>query len=142
MPVTTTYPGVYIEELPSSSHSVTPAPTSVTVFIGYTNPFWQDAATGDTPPFGDAVELFSFADYQSSFGGFFNSPWLPDYVGQAVFEFFLNGGSNCYVVALQAGHYFDQTKVPPANDTTKAVVAATGVIGTSANGPRPERERI
>ncbi len=52
----------------------------------------------------------------------------------AVFQFFLNGGSNCYVVALQAGNYFDPTKVPPANDTGKAVVAATGLIGTSANG--------
>ena len=39
MPVTITYPGVYIEELPSLIHSVTPAPTSVTVFIGYTHPF-------------------------------------------------------------------------------------------------------
>jgi hypothetical protein len=134
LPVTTTYPGIYIEELPSANHTVTPAPTSVTVFIGYTNPFWQAPPKQTPPPFGQAVELFSFADYQAYFGGFFTSPWLPDYVGQAVFEFFLNGGSNCYVVALQAGHYFDQTKVPPANDTTKAVVPATGVIGTSANG--------
>lgn len=134
MPVTTTYPGVYIEELPSANHTVTPAPTSVTVFIGYTNPFWQAAPKQTLPPFGQAVELFSFADYQAYFGGFFTSPWLPDYVGQAVFQFFMNGGSNCYVVALQAGNYFDQTKVPPANDTSKAVVPATGVIGTSANG--------
>ena len=39
MPVTPTYPGVYIEELPSSTHTITAAPTSVTVFIGYTHPF-------------------------------------------------------------------------------------------------------
>ena len=39
MPITPTYPGVYIEELPSYNHSVTAAPTSVTVFIGYTHPF-------------------------------------------------------------------------------------------------------
>src|SRR5215813_3221459 len=39
MPITPTYPGVYIEQLPSTSHSVTAAPTSVTVFIGYTHPF-------------------------------------------------------------------------------------------------------
>ena len=134
MPVTTSYPGVYIEELPSANHSVTPAPTSVTVFVGYTNPFWQAAPNATPPPFGAAVELFSFADYQANFGGFFTSPWLPDYVGQAVFQFFLNGGSNAYVVALQAGNYFDQTKVPPANNTSKAVVAATAVLGTTANG--------
>lgn len=134
MPVTTTYPGIYIEELPSSNHTVTPAPTSVTVFVGYTNPFWLAAPKATLPPFGQAVELFSFADYQAYFGGFFTSPWLPDYVGQAVFQFFMNGGSNCYVVALEAGNYFDQTKVPPANDTGKAVVPATAVLGTSANG--------
>jgi hypothetical protein len=113
---------------------VTPAPTSVTVFVGYTNPFWQAAPNATPPPFGAAVELFSFADYQANFGGFFTSPWLPDYVGQAVFQFFLNGGSNAYVVALQAGNYFDQTKVPPTNNTSKAVVAATAVLGTTANG--------
>jgi phage tail sheath protein FI len=134
LPVTTSYPGVYIEELPSANHSVTPAPTSVTVFVGYTNPFWQAAPNATPPPFGAAVELFSFADYQANFGGFFTSPWLPDYVGQAVFQFFLNGGSNAYVVALQAGNYFDQTKVPPTNNTSKAVVAATAVLGTTANG--------
>ncbi len=134
MPVTTSYPGVYIEELPSANHSVTPAPTSVTVFIGYTNPFWQAAPAATPPPFGAAVELFSFADYQANFGGFFTSPFLPDYVGQAVFQFFMNGGSNAYVVALQAGNYFDQTKVPPANDTGKKVLPANAVLGTSANG--------
>ena len=38
MPITPTYPGVYVEELPSVSHSVAPAPTSVTAFVGYTHP--------------------------------------------------------------------------------------------------------
>jgi phage tail sheath protein FI len=134
LPVTTSYPGIYIEELPSANHSVTAAPTSVTVFVGYTNPFWQAAPNATPPPFGAAVQLFSFADYQANFGGFFTSPWLPDYVGQAVFEFFMNGGSSAYVVALQAGNYFDPTKLPPANDTGNAVVPATTSLGTSANG--------
>ena len=79
MPITPTYPGVYIEELPSFSHSVTAAPTSVTVFVGYTHPF-------ATLKFGAATEIFSFADYQANFGGFFSfSPWLPDYIGQCRF---------------------------------------------------------
>src|SRR6476620_7551086 len=84
--VTTNYPGIYIEELPSTSHTVTAAPTAVTVFVGYTNPFFQ--SNGEPPPFGAAVQLHSFSDYQATFGGFFSSPWLPDYVGQAVFQFF------------------------------------------------------
>jgi hypothetical protein len=133
VPVTTSYPGVYIEELPSSTHTVTAAPTSITAFIGYTNPFWLRAPEATPPPFGVATEIFSFADYQALYGGFFNSPWLPDYMGQAVFEFFQNGGSDAIIVALQAGNYFDPTKVPPADDTGKAVVPATAVLGTGAN---------
>jgi uncharacterized protein len=79
VPVTTSYPGVFIEELPSSTHTVTAAPTSITVFVGYTNPFWLRAPDATPPPFGVATEIFSFADYQALYGGFFNSPWLPDY---------------------------------------------------------------
>ena len=93
MTVTTSYPGVYIQELPSLVHSIRPAPTSIAVFVGYTHPL-------RTKQFGVAVQLFSFADYQANFGGFFASPWQPDYVGQAVFQFFLNGGPTCYVVGL------------------------------------------
>jgi phage tail sheath protein FI len=133
VPVTTSYPGVYIEELPSSTHTVSAAPTSITVFIGFTNPFWLRAPDATPPPFGVATEIFSFADYQALYGGFFNSPWLPDYMGQAVFEFFDNGGSDAIIVALQAGNYFDPTKVPPADDTGKGVVPATAVMGTGAN---------
>jgi Bacteriophage tail sheath protein len=133
VPVTTSYPGVYIEELPSSTHTVTAAPTSITVFIGYTNPFWLRAPDATPPPFGVATEIFSFADYRALYGGFFNSPWLPDYMGQAVFEFFQNGGSDAIIVALQAGNYFDPTKVPPADDTGKAVVPASAVMGTGSN---------
>jgi len=83
---------------------VTPAPTSVTVFVGYTNPFWL-LSDGTAPPFGDAVEIFSFADYEAQFGGFFSSPYLPDYVGRALFQFFQNGGSTAYVVSIEPGDY-------------------------------------
>ena len=38
MPITPTYPGVYIEELPSTSHTILAAPTSITAFVGYTHP--------------------------------------------------------------------------------------------------------
>ena len=106
MAITPTYPGVYIEELPSFSHSVTAAPTSVTVFIGYTHPF-------KTRQFGTAVEIFSFADYQANFGGFFSfAPWLPNYVGNAVFQFFQNGGADAWVIGLRPKGYLDATGQP------------------------------
>ena len=118
MSVTPTYPGVYIQELPSTSHSVTAAPTAVTVFIGYTNPFWLAAPEATPPPFGSATEVQSFAQYEALFGGFFSCPWLTDHVGQAVYQFFLNGGSDAYVVGIQ----------------TKAVEAPTASLQSSGNG--------
>src|SRR6266403_495078 len=66
MPITPTYPGIYIEELPSSAHTITAAPTSIAVFVGYTHPF-------KTRSFGQAVRLFSFTDYEREFGGFFSN---------------------------------------------------------------------
>jgi phage tail sheath protein FI len=118
MTVTTSYPGVYIEELPSLVHSITPAPTSIAVFVGYTHPFLTKQTL-------TAVQLFSFADYQSNFGGFFSSPFLPDYVGQAVYQFFLNGGPTCYVVGLpvQGQAYYDAGAVQ-----TETVEPATATI--------------
>jgi uncharacterized protein len=129
--VTVSYPGVYIEELPSASHSVTPAPTSVTVFVGFTNPFWK-LPDGSDPPFDRAYEIFSFADYESAFGGFFSSSYLPDYVGHAVFQFFENGGSHAFVVALRSADYFDFSVAPPVAGT--AAAAATAQLSDGTNG--------
>lgn len=45
MPVTPTYPGVYIQELPSSSDTITPAPTSIGCIVGLTHPLQTPAST-------------------------------------------------------------------------------------------------
>ncbi len=124
MSITTSYPGVYVQELPSLAHAVTPAPTSVTVFVGYTHPFL-------TKNFGVAVELFSFADYLTNFGGFFSSPWLPDYLGNAVFQFFQNGGADCYVVGVQPTAYWDDSTTPATNEGV--VQQATAVINNGGD---------
>ena len=116
MTVTPTYPGVYIQELPSLVHTITPAPTSIAVFVGYTHPFATPQANYRT-----AIQLFSFADYQRNFGGFFSSPWLPDYVGQAVYQFFLNGGPTCYVVGLPALQYYEYSGTPPTEQVEGTV---------------------
>ncbi len=133
MPITPTYPGVYIEELPSTSHVVIAAPTAIAVFVGYTNPFWLMQG-GAAPPFGDAVAIQSFADYQLQFGGFFSWPLLPDYVGQAVNQFFTNGGSTAYVVALDASSAVDNGASPPASVTLDPATAALGTGGPPATG--------
>ncbi len=101
MPVTPTYPGIYIQELPSTSHTITAAPTNIAVFIGYTNPLKTNPAN-----FNKTVHIFGPADYQRQFGGPFRSTAFTDAaadfgdMAQAVNQFFINGGSEAYVVGL------------------------------------------
>jgi hypothetical protein len=122
MSLTPTYPGVYIQELPSSSHAITPAPTSIAVFVGFTHPLQTKPSTVQAAP---ADVLFSFADYQSLYGGFFSCPGLPDYVGQAVFQFFQNGGSQAYVVGL----------TNPAFPTASVTLPTTPAVTLNAKVP-------
>jgi phage tail sheath protein FI len=102
MPVTPTFPGIYIQELPSTSHTITAAPTNIAVFIGYTNPL--KTLPGN---FNKAVHIFGPADYQRQFGGPFRSMAFTNAAAdfadtaQAVNQFFLNGGSEAYVVGLR-----------------------------------------
>jgi phage tail sheath protein FI len=124
MSITPTYPGVYIQELPSSSHAITPAPTSIAAFVGFTHPLQTPPTpTGQQPP---ANVLYSFADYQALYGGFFSCPGLPDYVGQAVFRFFQNGGSQAYVVGL-ASTSFPVAQAAPATTPTATLYAKVPV---------------
>ena len=131
MTVTTSYPGIYIQELPSLVHTITPAPTSIAVFVGYTNPFYSGTN------YGAAIQLFSFADYQTNFGGFFSCPWQPDYVGQAVYQFFNNGGPTCYVVALPAKNYYDSggNVLGQIGAANVAIPATGGTITFTAKQP-------
>ncbi len=116
MPVTTSYPGIYIQELPSSSHSITAASTNLAVFIGYTHPLKTLPAN-----WGQPVQIFGFMDYQRQFGGFLRSAAFaaagdahhyaadpgddPNTafadMAEAVNQFFLNGGTQAYVVGVQ-----------------------------------------
>lgn len=89
MPVTPTYPGVYIEELPSGVHTITGVATSITAFIGR-------AARG---PVNDPMVINSFADFERQFGGL----WINSTMSYAVRDFFLNGGSQAVVVRLVNG---------------------------------------
>src|ERR1017187_3462379 len=110
MSVTTSYPGIYIQELPSNTHTIAAAPTSVTVFVGYTHP-WR------TLNFNQALEIFSFTDYERLFGGFYQSVLIDANVSYAVNEFFINGGTDAFVVGLEPTTYYGRprtlTGVPP-----------------------------
>lgn len=130
MSVTTSYPGLYIQEIPLDSHAIVPAPTSIAAFVGYSHPF-------KTPEFGVAVQIFSFSDYQTYFGGMFSSGLIDASLPRAVYQFFLNGGSVAYVVGLQPGQFeSDGTvidRLGPGGDfiTAKLTTTGGGVIFTA-----------
>ena len=86
MPITPTYPGVYIEEIPSGVRTITGVATSIAAFIGW-------AAQGATDR---STLILSWSDFQRQFGGLDSR----SYLGYAVYHFFLNGGQQCYVIRL------------------------------------------
>ncbi|MDP9343484.1 MAG: phage tail sheath subtilisin-like domain-containing protein [Actinomycetota bacterium] len=86
MAIAPTYPGVYIEEIPSGVRTITGVSTSVTAFLG-------SAKRG---PINKAVHLLSYADFERRFGGLSPDSELT----YAVRQFFLNGGAEAWVVRL------------------------------------------
>src|SRR5260370_34437257 len=83
MPVAVSYPGVYVEEIPSGVRTITGVATSITAFIGW-------AAKG---PIKYAALVLSWADFVRIYGGF-GAP--SPYLGYAVSQFFINGGTPGY----------------------------------------------
>ncbi len=89
MPVTPTYPGVYIEEIPSGVRTIVGVATSIGAFVDY---FPQG-------PMNEAVEIFSYADFERIFGGLDTN----SEASYAIQQFFLNGGTTAYVVRTTSG---------------------------------------
>jgi phage tail sheath protein FI len=86
MPIEVTYPGVYIEELPSDTHRIIPADTTLAAFIGR-------APIGPTDM---PVKIFNYGDFTRIFGGL-NADCPLSY---AVQDFFANGGSQAVIARL------------------------------------------
>jgi uncharacterized protein len=146
MAVSPSYPGIYIQEAASSTHTITAAPTNIAVFIGYTHPLKTNPANWGKP-----VQVFGFSDYQRAFGGFMRSQeyaisgasqWITN-AGQptqktnfadpatapevsfgdmasAVNQFFLNGGTEAYIVGLL-----------PQTDVSNGLLGGSPILGGS-----------
>jgi phage tail sheath protein FI len=80
---TLTYPGVYIEEVPSGVRPILPAGTSTAAFVGL-------AEMGPT----EATLVTNWTDFQRSYGSFITDGFL----AHSVYAFFNNGGRQCYIV--------------------------------------------
>ena len=89
MPSVLSYPGVYIEEVPSGVRTIAGVATSIAAFVGYTRQGVPNRA----------ASISSFSDFERSFGGLDrNSP-----VSYAVRQFFANGGTQAVVVRVTDG---------------------------------------
>lgn len=86
MPITPTYPGVYIEELPSGVRTITGVATSITGFIG-------SALKGLA---NEPVRIQSFGDFERQFGGL----WVKSAMSYAVQQYFLNGGADAIIIRV------------------------------------------
>jgi len=89
MPSALTYPGVYVEEIPSGVRTITGVATSIAAFVG-------SARRG---PVNTPVTIASFGDFERIFGGL----WMPSTMGYAVRDFYLNGGTQAIIVRLSSG---------------------------------------
>src|SRR5579859_7731841 len=113
------YPGVYIQEVPSTVHTITGAATSIGAFVGW-------APQGPTT---EAVLVESFMDFQRQFGGLDSRSLL----GYAVSHFFSNGGQQAYVVRLTQAALTTGTST--AIGAAAAIQVAGGAIDFSAKTP-------
>lgn len=86
MPVAVSWPGVYVEEISSGVRTIVGVSTSVTAFIG-------SAPKG---PVNRPVRLFDYGSYEREFGGLSRNSEL----SYSVSQFFLNGGTECWVVRV------------------------------------------
>jgi phage tail sheath protein FI len=109
MPVRPTFPGVYIEEIPSGVHTIVGVATSIGAFIDY-------FARG---PMNIAIHILSTADFEREFGGL---DTLSE-ASYAIQQFFLNGGSEAYVIRTGAAGTFATAQI-------QLLTAAAGGLST------------
>ena len=86
MPIQPTYPGVYIEEVPSGVRTILGVSTSITAFVGR-------ALRG---PMNESIHVFGFGDFSRVFGGL----WEHSPMSYSVYQYFANGGSVAIIVRV------------------------------------------
>ena len=120
MPVAVSYPGVYVEEIPSGVRTITGVATSITAFIGR-------AARGPEEP----VIVNSQGDFERQFGGL--DPGYP--LAYAVRDFYQNGGAQAVIVRLYKKPAGDAVNETAAIKLTNLVLQAAS-RGAWANSLR------
>lgn len=122
MPAVLSYPGVYIEEVPSGVRTITGVATSITAMVGRTR----------RGPLNRPVRVFSFAEFERTFGGL----WDEAPMSFAALHCFQNGGSDLLVVRVANGATACTATLPHDGGGGDLVLeAATSVTGESLPDP-------
>ncbi len=103
-PVQTSYPGVYVAEVPSGVRTITGVATSIAAFVGR-------ALAG---PVDEPTSINTYGDFERIFGGL----WSESHLGYSVRDFYRLGGGAAVIVRVHKAK---------ANDTAKIV------LGTGTN---------
>ena len=111
MPVAPTYPGIYIEEVPSGVRTITGVSTSDTAFVDYF----------PRGPVDTAVRITSFADFQRVFGGLDQG----SAASYAIQQYYRNGGQIAWVV-----------RVVPLGDDDAPTANPAGLTLTGGSPPQ------
>jgi len=116
MPVQVSYPGLYVQEIPSSAHTVTGVSTSATAFVDFF----------PSGPVGTAVQCSSWNQFQQIFGGLD----ARSDASYAIYQYFLNGGQTAWVIRLA-----DPAAETAAPGAAIAVTAPSCLLVPTANQP-------
>jgi phage tail sheath protein FI len=122
MPVTVTYPGVYLQELSSGVGGISGVETSVVAFIGRA---LRGPVDGDGLRAGEKVDIFSWGDYERVFGGL----WRESAMSYAVRDFFDNGGRRA--VIIRVFHADGPSRAMIRVGTVELVAASPGAWGNA-----------
>jgi phage tail sheath protein FI len=121
MPVQVSYPGVYVQEVPSGVRTITGVSTSVAAFVGMIQRGRLNVPT----------RVLSFADYERSFGTDTSASEMTDQVRQ----FFLNGGREAWITRIANGATF-------ASVSLKEETGAYEVLNITAKEAGPDGNSI
>jgi hypothetical protein len=134
MAVSLSYPGVYVQEVPSGVRTIVGVSTSIAMFIGRTG----------QGPLDKPVRCLNYTNFKDAFSEDVSVGDMARYVRL----FFLNGGTDCYVMRIANGATHAEVTLQNENRQGVLHLAAkqAGMLGETVRaevtyrGPHPEAE--
>lgn len=117
MPTALSYPGVYIEEIPSGVRTIAGVATSITAFVGR-------AVRGPTDI---ATRIQSYADYERTFGGLSGLSTM----SYAVQHYFQHGGTDAYIIRVHNAAGTAEISLPTSGNALVLAASSPGVWGNA-----------